>query len=156
MLICVPLTRAELDSLLLAPLSNFTAYAPTPSLYEGLGYTADMDEDADFAALTYASVASLLAASQRLVVVAQATANDHHDSFGKVTVASLAWSQVTGIFLDEPEVAPQVAAARKIAEATSSLADLWEHDAVQKLLEVADLLWYSPDEISEIRSRLLP
>ena len=120
MLICIPLACAELDSLLAGSISDVTAYAPTPSLYEALGYSADMDEDADFAALTYASIASLLKAPQRLVAVAQAAAVDCRDSFGKVTVASLAWSQVTGIFLDESEVNAQVAEARKVAENSSS------------------------------------
>lgn len=151
MLICVPLTSALLRTLHDQGLRDVAAHAPTGSLMAAHGYDASMDEDADFAALTYASVASLRSGSRRLVAVAQVPhVRDAGTEFGEVVVAELGWSQVTGLFIDEPAVAELVAAAGPEARAAVDLATACDGPAVTALLEGADLLWYGPEEIDDV------
>lgn len=76
-------------------------------------------------------------------------ADDHQDAdYGAVTVEGLDWSDVTAVFVDEPDAGPAVRAARTaIADADDRrLAAVLDLPAVAALTDEHELLWHTPDE----------
>lgn len=127
-------------------------YAATRELFAALEYGPDRDEDAEFAALTFAGVAALAIPGPRLVAVAQADGvgrSAEDADFGAVWVTAPAWECVTALFVDEPDAAAAVHAAREAA-AGQPLDAAWEEDAVQELVARHDLLWHAPAELSAL------
>lgn len=150
MLACIPLTAAQLRALADAELSGLPAHAPTPALAEAHGYDAVDDEDADFAALTYASIACLATSPRRLVATAEVRVTDAADELGRVVVPALRLADVTGLFVDEDAVAALVAAARDAVAQAPDLETAMDAPAVEALLAEADLLWYAPEERDDV------
>lgn len=71
-LVFIPVSPNELSVLSGSPeLTDRKAYTVTPDLLDELDYTADMTEDAEYAAMVLASVAGLADHGTRLVVVAE-------------------------------------------------------------------------------------
>lgn len=112
---------------------------------------SDDEEEADFWALTDAAMLGLglhrrgprfvLAARVRPEQLAPAG----EEGSGRVVASDLAWSQVSALFVDEPEALPAVQAARAALDDPELLA---ERAAV--LVGEHDLLWYAPDELDAL------
>lgn len=147
MLVFVPIDAARLQTLLNDGLTDVAAHAATPALYQGLGLDPSMDEDAEFGALTYASVACLLTSPLRGVAVCEVPdrALSGDDDFGRVSVAQVAPADLRSLFIDEPEALPLTRAAHR-AVAGTTLDQAWEDAAVERVLTEADLLWHDADE----------
>lgn len=148
MLVFIPINHDLLTRLLADGLADVAGFAATPGLYEGLALERDMEDDAEFGALTFASVASLVRDERRAVAVADVgvtTLTDLGGDWGEVRAARVAPSDVRSLFIDEPDAAPLLAAAHAAA-AGRSLEEAWDADAVQELLTEADLLWHDVTE----------
>lgn len=154
MLAFLPLTLDTLAALRAGALRDVTAHAATPALFDTLGYTPDLDEDAEFAALTYASVAALTLAPRRLVAVAETAVNgEDPEGFGTVTAPAVSWAQVQSLFIGEPDHAAAEETAHR-AVAGRKLASAWDDPAVQRLLAESDLLWYGAEEADAVAELL--
>lgn len=154
MLIFLPLDAAELNRLRSEGLRDVAAHTTTPALFDGLGLDESGAEEAEFAALTYASVAALTRGPRRLVAVAEVAqdrlaAADFADDFGSVTVSSVGWSEVTCLFSGDPTDAPAETAAAVAAQGRA-LAEAWDDDLVADLVATTDLLWYAPQEADAV------
>jgi len=149
LLVCLPVTAEGTRGWLADGVlrGEQVGYAPTPGLYEAFGLTSDQDEDADYVALTVASVAAA-ARGRRLVAVGEleGVATEPAD-FGAVTVQDVPWSAITAFFADDPAAEAAVAAARN-AVAGADLADAWDAEPVQRLVAEHDLLWHAPEEVA--------
>ncbi|MCW5952328.1 MAG: hypothetical protein KIT69_08730 [Propionibacteriaceae bacterium] len=121
---------------------SHTGYAVTPTMLEVFG-VAD-PEDAEYTALSVASVAGLLAHGERVVAVLGISAAPGDDEFGAVEVASPSYSRVTALFGEDTD--PSQAHAAAISVQGMTLDQAWEAAAVQALLYERDLLWYGPAE----------
>lgn len=124
-------------------------YAATPAMKEAFGLTDP--EDAEYAALSIASVVGLAAHGERLVAVVSSGFAASEDEFGAVEVANLSYRQVTALFGEDSDAAPADAAA--VAVRGMPLDQAWETPEVQSLLEERDLLWYGPGEWEVIVGR---
>jgi hypothetical protein len=144
--VLVPVSRDQLSELRQAPLpGTLRGFAVTPALLDTFGLGEGDDEEADRTALLLAGLSALLSYGRRLALVAETATTDNGDPFGEVTLAGLAWSDVSAIFADAAEAESLV---RTTAEAVSGL-DLdaaWDTDEVQALMTEHDLLWYGPEE----------
>jgi hypothetical protein len=144
---------------------ELAAFAATPRMIAAHGYRPDEDEDADYAAQLYASIAGLIGAGEpagadrpedsdsRLVISAEVPAgrireSDRDPEHGAVVVQGLKWSEVTAVFVDEPAAAPAVRAAREAISGSDDhrLTTLLDLPAVMTLTDDHDLLWHTPDE----------
>ena len=131
---------------------QLTGTAATRELIRAHEYADSELEDAEFAALSYAGVLSVLEPGDplRLVVVAEMPAGDvtptAGDPYGTVIVRRMSWSQVQSLFSDEASTEGAVSAARAVAQG-HALADAVALPPVQTLTEDFDLLWYSPEEL---------
>lgn len=154
-LVCVPADLELLRRLRADGITDVAAHAATPALYEAMGYTPDMDEDAEFAALTFASAAAaIMHGEPRLVIVAEAEAIPvPEDEFGAVRVPMLAWPQVTALFVGEHS-GRQAEAAAHDEGAGSSLDQAWDAPAIQDLVRNHDMLWYAPEEADAVERML--
>lgn len=126
--------------------SERRAYTVTEDLLDELDYTPDMTEDAEYAALTLASIAGLAEFGVRLVVVAEVDeglVEPGEDSLnGECLLRDCPPSAITSWFADDegvrlPDVPP-----------SSSIDDAWQMPAVQQLLAEHDLLW---NDVAEYR-----
>lgn len=133
------------------------AQGPTPSLATAHGYDEFAGEEADYAALAYAGVRSVIFAQldgePRLVLAADIELEDCIDSgdaFGSVTVPTLRWEAVTAVFSDEDASTPLVAAARSAATGATTLEEATARAAVSKMMDEADLGWYDPSELDSL------
>lgn len=153
-LVFVPMGRAAATALRDsgAVVQRLTATAATRELIRSHEYADSELEDAEFAALSYAGVLSVLEPGDplRLVVVAEVSAEEvaptAGDPYGTVTVHRLSWSQVQALFSDEAATRAAVRDARSAAQG-HGLADAIALPPVQTLTEDFDLLWYSPEEL---------
>jgi len=153
-LVFVPMGRAAATALRDAGTSaeHLTGTAATRELIRSHEYADSELEDAEFAALSYAGVLSVLEPGDplRLVVVAEVPAEDvtptAADPYGTVAVHRLSWSQVQALFSDEAATRAAVSAARNATQGLA-LADAIALPPVQTLTEDFDLLWYSPEEL---------
>lgn len=154
MMIFVPLGREQAEECrdrghLAGPL---VAYAATPELMASHEYDASMIEDADFAAQTYAGIASLLSGEdyQRIVLAAEVSdrtvgAGVTHRPYGEVIIEQLTWPTVRAVFVDDHQADAALAQA-KAAAGGADLVEVLELPAVIDLLEEHDLLWHLPSE----------
>ena len=117
-------------------------FAVTPSMLES--FEAADQEDAEYTALSIASLAGLLVHGQRVVAVVDLAATDAGDEWGSVTVGEVPFTAVTAIFGEDSD--PAQASAAALAVAGLDLASAWEQPVVQALLRETDLLWYGPAE----------
>lgn len=149
LLVCLPVTAEGTRGWLADGVlrGEQVGYAPTPGLYEAFGLTSDQDEDADYVALTVASVAAL-EHGRRLVAVGECEAEPNEPTdFGAVSVHDVPWSAITAFFADEPSSEAAVSAARD-AVVGADLADAWDAEPVQRLVAEHDLLWHAPEEVA--------
>ncbi|NLE96779.1 MAG: hypothetical protein GX596_02170 [Propionibacterium sp.] len=124
------------------------AYTVTPDLLGELGYTPDMVEDAEYAALVLASIAGLAEFGERVVVVAEVDASlvepGDDSPNGECLLTHCPPAAMTAWFADAPEVrVPKVPQKATIDEA-------WDLPQVQALLQEHDLLW---NDVAEYRRR---
>ena len=120
-----------------------------------------VEEEAEFAALSYAGVLGLFQGSGpvRLVLAADVQSSqvksDDHNPYGVLDVSKLRWSQVRALFTDEADAGPAVLKAR---EAIAEAGGAWTLDealalpAVEELMHDYDLLWYAPAELDQLVS----
>ncbi|MPM16690.1 hypothetical protein SDC9_63071 [bioreactor metagenome] len=110
----------------------------------------DDEEEADYWALTDAGLAGLAAAEgPRFVIAVRARPEQivaaGPDGSGRVSVADVAWSQVSALFIDEAEALPAVAAARAALADPDAFAE-----RTAALVTAHDLLWYAPEELDAL------
>jgi hypothetical protein len=129
--------------------TTLTGYAVTPAMTEAFGVTDP--EDAEYTALSVASVAGLLAHGERVVAVLGCRYQPSDDEFGAVEVVEPAYAQVTALFGEDTN--PAQAAAAAISVQGLTLDQAWESPAVQALLTERDLLWYGPAEWESLGHR---
>lgn len=157
MMIFVPLDRDTALRLRASGSSDrrWVGYAATRALINAHGYRADEQEDADYAAQLYASIAGLADSSddRRLVVAADvpvAALGDHREDadYGAVAVGGLDWADVTAVFVDEDAAGAAVRSARQAIgeQPDAGLAGWVELPAVRALTDAHELLWHTPDE----------
>ena len=156
-LVFVPMRRAAATALrnVRTSAQQLTGTAATRELIRSHEYADSELEDAEFAALSYAGVLSVLTPGDplRLVVVAEVATGEvtptADDPYGTVTVHRLSWSQVQSLFCDESATRAAVGAARRAAQG-QALADAVGLAAVQTLAEDFDLLWFAPEELDQL------
>lgn len=150
-MICfVPLSVAELSALRTTPLAGpVAAFAVTDGLRDTFDLAGHEDEEADRTALLLAALSGLARHGRRLVATVEGVAVDHHGTLGEVTLAELAWPDVTALFADEPEAADAVSAAAT-AVAALELDAAWDDAAAQALMSDHDLLWFGPEEVDAV------
>lgn len=125
-----------------------TAYAAARDLDLDVG---DDEEEADYWALTDAAMLGLglHRLGPRFVLAARVRPDQLEpagaEGSGRVTATGLAWSQVSALFVDEPEALPAVEAARAALDDPELLAE-----QVTRLVGEHDLLWYAPDELDDL------
>lgn len=143
-LVCLPAARGDRAGLVEAS-SPWQAFSATPALLETLGYTPEMDEEADYGALVLASVAALLRFGERFVVTAQVEPSQvgpgEETANGGVAVTGLRRDQLVAYFA-RPDEDPRAAAS---AAAGCTLDEAWELPEVAALLE-NELLWHDIEE----------
>jgi len=150
MIVFVPVDSTAL-AVLRGTVTDRVGFTATPALRAGLELASDDEEEADFAAFTYAGVAALLDGTGARYVIAADVPEPGvtplpDDPFGRVALAGPAWRQILAIYTDEVSALSAVARARE-AVAGLSLADSWSHDTVERLRADHDLLWHLPDEL---------
>lgn len=141
-LVFIPIATDELAAISgQVKLTERDAHTVTPELLEALGYGPSESEDAEFAAMTLASVAALAAHGRRLVLVADVMPNSVRPGAdaenGECVLTEVERSEITCWFSEAPGVdfADAAAAARGLG------IDLaWDFPQVQELL-THDLLW---------------
>ena len=121
------------------PVEQRRAFTVTRDLLDELGYTADMSEDAEYAAMVLASLSGLIEFGERVVVVAEVDAAlveaGEDSANGECLLVRCPHEAMTAWFEDAPGVKlPTVPAG-------SSIDDVWELPEVQALLQEHDLLW---------------
>jgi hypothetical protein len=171
MTVFVPLTRAAAIALRQVgqTTDHLCAYTATAQMLAAHEYTPAADEEANYAAQTYARVAGLAQQSLDgrqaengwpLVVAANVTADTalpvrRDADYGAVEIIGLAWDDVSAVFAEDPSAAAVVRAALEAlgqavnasdAPAVSSLDDSLSLPAVQHLLADHEQLWHHPGE----------
>lgn len=157
MMIFIPLQPEQAQAIRSAGRCDdeFVAYAATGRMIAAHGYRPDEREDADYAAQLYASIAGLRSgqAELRLVVaadvpIARVRDGGSDEAYGAILVTGLDWSDAAAVFIDGPEAADAVRAARKAVASTtdSSRASILELPEVTALTDEHELLWHTPDE----------
>jgi Family of unknown function (DUF6912) len=148
-------------------IASRTACSPTESLVAVLEpdptEPGAADEEAEFAALSYAGVLGLFQGSgpARLVLAADVQPSqlddDDHNPYGVLVVSKLRWSQVRALFTDEREAAQAVLRARSALAEAGGATDLdgaLALPAVGELMHGYDLLWFAPGELDQLVSAL--
>lgn len=132
------------------------AYAATADLRESLDYGADAEEESDYAAQLFASLAGLLAGWDRCVLavaVRTLPASCGRAAFGQVELPPLRWRDVRAVFVDEPSALPAVRAyAGEVAG--QGIAELWADPETEQFLADHDLLWFAPEELDQALAAL--
>lgn len=132
------------------------AYAATAGLRNSFDYGPDAEEQSDYAAQLFASLAGLLAGWDRCVLaVAVATVPPSCGStdFGQVELPTLRWRDVRAVFVDEPGALDAVRAyAEKIGG--QGIAEVWADPATERFIADHDLLWYAPEELDQALAAL--
>lgn len=147
----VPVSRGQAIALRAGDdLGPLTAYAPGTALRQAHGLGPGDEEEAGFVALGYAGLAALLAhpglRTVLAVEVGYGQVDGAGDEFGEVEVHALGWAQVTAVFADEPAAAPDLEAARGVADGRA-LPEVADDEEVVGLVDRWDLLWYAPEEL---------
>lgn len=126
------------------------AHTVTDELLAELNYEASDAEEAEYAALVLASVASLSRYGERLVLVAEVDPSlvvaGADPANGEILLTNCPPSAITAWFSDAEGtgVSEAANAARGL-----SIDEAWEADAVQRLLHTHDLLWNDRVEYQE-------
>ena len=147
-LVFIPIARDELAAIEGTPqLTDRPAHRVTPELLAALGYTIGQEEEAEYAALTLASVSALARFGERLVLVAEipgssVVAGDDPDN-GACIVTRVDRESMTCWFSEAPGVDASAAA---IAVRGLDIDTAWGFDEVQDLLRESDLLWNDVEE----------
>lgn len=122
-------------------LRDRVAHTVTPELMAALGYGPGETEDAEYAAMTLASVTALARHGARLVLVAEvppeAVSAGADPENGDCVVAAVDSREITCWFAEAPGVDPAGAAA---AAKGLHIDVAWDFPEVQELLQ-HDLLW---------------
>jgi hypothetical protein len=151
----VPMTWEEAVALRSGTAADrYRGCAPMPSLVASM--EADtLIEEAEYAALSYAGVLSLVLkpGSPRLVLAAELLAKQLTDlggPLGEVEIRGLSWDQVRALFSDEAGAveANRLASA---AVAGESLAAALAAPEIGAVLDEHDLLWFAPDELDQLQ-----
>ncbi len=121
------------------PVEQRRAFTVTPDLLDELGYTSDMSEDAEYAAMVLASISGLMEFGERVVIVAEVDAAlveaGEDSQNGECLLVRCSPEAMTAWFEDAPGVElPTVPAG-------ASIDDAWGLPEVQALLQEHDLLW---------------
>lgn len=139
-LVFIPVAASELEMLVgTVPVEQRRAFTVTEDLLDELGYTQDMSEDAEYAAMVLASVAGLIEFGERVVIVADVDPSlvepGEDSANGECVLTKCPPEAMTAWFTDAPGVLmPTVPESASIDEA-------WELPDVQALLREHDLLW---------------
>ncbi|MGI8456736.1 MAG: DUF6912 family protein [Propionibacteriaceae bacterium] len=153
-MVFVGATRAQLEAWRAGDEAGTSGVGATAAMIAAHGYGPNETEDAEYVALQYAGVASLLCASardaRRWVAAADvAEVADAGSPYGLVEVAVLRWRDVQAFFTDEIEAFHDVATLAA-SVAGRPLAEVLADAAVLDAAEVHDLLWYAPDELDRV------
>lgn len=151
----VPMTWDEAVALRSGTAADcYQACAATPKL--ALSMEADsVIEEAEYAALSYAGVLSLVLKPDlpRLVVATDVEAKQLTDlggPLGEVEIRGLTWDQVRALFGDEPAAVEATKLARGVV-AGESLAAALAAPEVGAVLDDYDLLWFAPEELDQLQ-----
>lgn len=139
-LVFIPVATSELEALTGAvQLMQRQAYTVTPDLLDELEYTADMQDDAEYAALVLASVAGLIEHGERVVVVAEVAPSlvepGEDSANGECLLTECPTKAITAWFVDAPGVTPPS------LEGVRSIDEAWEREELQSFLAEHELLW---------------
>ena len=136
----IPISAGELDILTGdIPVRKRRAYTVTPQLLDELGYSSDMVEDAEYAAMVLASIAGLSTFGERIVVVAEVDATviepGEDSANGECLLLTCPPEAMISWFVDAPGTRlPRIPQG-------ISIDDAWSLPEVQTLLTEHDLLW---------------
>jgi hypothetical protein len=154
-MVFVPMTWDEAVALRSGTAAScYQACAATPRLIASM--EADtLIEEAEYAALSYAGVLSLVLKPglPRLVAVAEVQPNQLTDlggPLGEVEVRGLTWEQVRAVFGDESAAVEATRLASEVA-AGESLAAALAAPEVGAVLDEYDLLWFAPEELDQLQ-----
>jgi hypothetical protein len=133
---------------------RYPACAATPRLVASMEADTFIEE-AEYAALSYAGVLSLVLkpGSSRLVAAAEIQPNQLTDlggPLGEVQVGGLTWHQVRALFGDESAAVDATRAASEVV-AGESLAAALVAPEVGAVLDEYDLLWFAPEELDQLQ-----
>lgn len=150
MLVFVPVASADLAAWASGEvLSDADAFAPTAAFLDAFGLSAPDEEDAERTLTYLAGLGALQRHGHRLVAVAEAPLGaEGDDEWGRVRV-SLPFSHVSALFADDPDAAAQVASVRAVVQ-DLSFDEAWSAPAHERLLADADLMWFGPEEWSQL------
>jgi len=154
-MVFVPMTWDEAVALRSGTAAEgYPGCAATPSLVASMEADTLMEE-AEYAALSYASVLSLVLTPglPRLVAAAEVQPTQLTDlggPLGEVEVRGLAWDQVRALFGDESAAIEATRLASEVA-AGESLAAALAAPEVGGVLDEYDLLWFAPEELDQLQ-----
>lgn len=143
-LVFCPISRAQLSGWASGGIlpGRHRGYAVTAAMTEAFGLSDP--EDAEYTALSIASIAGLLAHGERVVAVLELDHRPGDDEFGAVEIADPGYAAVTALFGEDTEAGQAAEAA--VALRGMTLDQAWESATAQALLAERDLLWYGPAE----------
>ena len=154
-IVFVPMTWDEAVALRSGTAAScYRACAATPRLIASM--EADtVIEEAEYAALSYAGVRSLVLKPglPRSVVAAEVRPDQLTDpggQLGEVEVRGLTWDEVRALFGDEPAAADATRRASQVV-AGQSLAAAISAPEVGAVLDEYDLLWFAPEELDQLQ-----
>ena len=151
----VPMTWDEAVALRSGTAADcYQACAATPKLAASME-AASVIEEAEYAALSYAGVLSLVLKSDlpRLVLATEVETKQLTDlggPLGEVEIRGLTWDQVRALFADESAAAEATRLARDVV-AGDSLAAALAAPEVGAVLDEYDLLWFAPEELDQLQ-----
>lgn len=156
-MIFAPLTMAQIQVLRdEGQLNQVQAFAATAELMAALNYDSTMLQDAEYAALSYASVQYLLQPEpvrQRSVLAAEVDSDSvsraANRAYGEVSVTSLQWKSAVAVFVDDPDAAAAVTEAHHAIH-DADLPGAWDDAHVADLIRDHGLLWHLPAELDQI------
>ena len=154
-MVFVPMTWDEAVALRSGTAAScYWACAATPRLIASMEADSVIEE-AEYAALSYAGVLSLVLKPglPRLVVAAEVRPDQLTDldgSQGEVEVRGLTWDEVRALFGDEPAAADATRLASEVV-AGQSLAAAISATEVGVVLDEYDLLWFAPEELDQLQ-----
>jgi hypothetical protein len=129
---------------------DVAAHAPTEALMEAFDITDA--EEAEYAAMSVASVAALTRHGSRFVLgaeVSPAQVDDSDDTGnGEVVVRGLRRAQIVSWFCEELPDDPRVRSAAQEARGLG-VDDAWHLDEVQALIGTHALLWHAAEELED-------
>ena len=154
-LVFIPVQESQLGAIAgQVTLSDVEAYRVTDQLREQFGYTAKQSEEAEYAAMMLAAVASLSQHGRRTVLVAEVDPAQIQPGTdpanGHCRIARVQPSEITCWFADGADVDAQAAAA---AAKGLPLDEAWDALEVQELIHGHDLLWNDAQEYGRYSGR---